>query len=413
MLRRFFTTSFFVYSSRILTTGANLAVIFFISRFLGPDLLGVYGICFALMYLAYVVTSFSMEIYLSREVAVEKENPDRLRELLGNTLSAAGIGAVLGIPLWWIATLVYGDVPAELHGLAVICGFLLGLDLNLSGYLLGMEKAWVETGVNLAESLILLCPLVIIPGEIGLTVLFLLRLAGHLLGILIKGVAVRSSLAGKRVRLRWGWFHDVRFFWFDQISSYFMRQADVILLSLFVGHRELGVYFLTLRIFLAVCVLAEVTARAAIPFLSRTFHGVEQIRMGVFLKRLLGVVIILGVVLGVGLAAGGRFVVAIFKQVSGSATIWLRWLSLAVPMRMGRSILTAFLSSSRNQKSRFLINLLNSLIFILLTVALVIPFSESGALAARLLGEATGFLLLLYVVFFRLPDSSRLRSARL
>jgi len=412
MLRRFFRTSFFVSFSRLLTTGTNLAVIYFISRFLGAGPLGMYGICFALMYLAYVVTSFSMEVYLSREVAIGKQNPKRLRDLLGDTVAVAVVGAALAVPLWWIAIQVYGDLPVELHGLAVACGFLLGLDLNLSGFLLGIEKAWIETGVNLVESLILLCPLAFFPHHIGLEGLFLLRLGSQMAGIGIKWVAIRSECGGERLRPRWGWFSEVRFFWFDQISSYFMRQADVLLLSLFVGHRELGAYFLTLRIFIAVGILAEVIARAAVPFMSRTFHGVEGIRMGVLLRRLLGAAVLLGAMMGIGLAVGGKYIIAIFKQAQVPGAIWLRWLSLAVPMRMGRSILTAFLSASRYQKSRFLVNLLNSCLFILFTIGLVIPFGESGALGARLLGETTGFLLLLLVVFFRLPESPGLRQTR-
>ncbi|MDY0296407.1 MAG: oligosaccharide flippase family protein [Acidobacteriota bacterium] len=409
MLRRLFNTSVYISLSRAMTTGTNLAVMFFVSRFLGAEKLGAYGICFALMYLVYTLTSFNLEVVLGKEAAVCREDPQRMSDLYGNAVTAFLAGLLITLPVWGIAQWIYADLSPQLLALAALCGLLLGLDMNLNGFLLGLERAGVETAVNLGSSLLLLFPLAIWPDHFGLTGVFALRAAGSALGIAVKAVIMRPFRRKGSIASRLDWFRDIRYYWLDHIAGYFLRQADILLLSFFVGLEELGVYFLALRIYLAVGILAEVGARATVPFFSRTFHGMESIAMGKLLRRMLLIFSACGVLLGIILATCGGWLISLFRPALDSGGVWLRWLALAVPLRMGKFILSAFMSSSRYQKQQFLVHLFSAGTLVLLTIILGVFFSTPGVLAARLASEAWGFVLATAVVFWRLPESRELR----
>jgi len=409
MLRRLFNTSVFVSLSRALTTGTNLAVMFFVSRYLDAESLGIYSILFAVMYLVYALTSFNLEVFLGKEAAVGRTDLRRMRNLFGATLTAVAAGSILTVLLWGIAQWVYGDVPAGLLALAAACGVLLGLDMNLNGFMLGLERAEIETVVNVGSSLVLLLPLVIWPGRIGLGGIFALRVVGSTLGIGVKTAALQPYWRNGVILPGMSWFRDIRYYWFDHIAGYFLRQADILLLSFFVNLKELGVYFLALRIYLAVGILAEVGARAMVPFFSRTYHGMETLSIGKLLRRMLFIFMVCGILLGFVLALSGGWLIAIFRPALETGAVWLRWLALAVPMRMGKFILGAFMSSSRYQKQQFLVHLVNAGILVMLTLILGVMYHTSGVLAARLFSEAGGFILAAVVVFLRLPESRELR----
>ncbi|MBN1196490.1 MAG: oligosaccharide flippase family protein [Candidatus Aminicenantes bacterium] len=409
MLKRLFNISVFVSLSRALTTGTNLGVMFFVSRYLDAESLGIYSICFAVMYLVYALTSFNLEVVLSKEAAVTRGYLQQMQNLFANTLTTAAVGLAFSIPVWGIAQWIYADVPAGLLALSTACGLLLGLDMNLNGFLLGLERAQIETVMNLGSSLVLLLPLVIWSDQIELAGVFALRATGSTLGIGMKAVVLRPFWR-KGIRLpRFNWFRRIRYYWFDHIAGYFLRQADILLLSLFVDLKELGVYFLALRIYLAVGILAEVGTRSLIPFFSRTYHGLESLAMGKLLRHMLLIFTGCGILLGIILALSGGWLISLFRPAIDTGGLWLRWLALAIPLRMGKFTLSAFMSSSRYQKQQFLIHLAGAGTLILLTLILGVFFSASGVLAARLLSETFGFVLAIVVVFFQLPDSRKLR----
>jgi len=410
VLKRLAATSVFVTISRMITTGTNLAVIFIVSRNLGTTNLGVYSICFALMYLTYTLTSFNLEVFLGKEMAIARGNRQRMADLAGTTIAGMAAGTLAALTVMGISRLIYTDVPTPLLILATLCGFLLGLDMNLNGLLLGQERAHVETGTNLGASLVLLLPLALWPGKTGLTGIFWLRAAGLATAIAFKMAILRPAFINPSLRSPGRIFREIRYYWFDHVAGYFLRQADILLLALFVDLDELGVYFLALRIFLAAGIIGEVSARALVPFFSRTYHGMETLSMGRLLRRMLAASLGVGVLLGLSLALFGGWAISLFKPAIDSGEIWLRWLSLAVPLRLGRFILSAFLSSSRYQKQLFMVHLVSAAILIVLTLTLGVTFLSAGVLTARLFSELFGFLFCLAVVFYRLPDSRKLRQ---
>jgi len=409
MLRRLFNTSVFISLSRALTTGTNLAVMLFVSLSLGTEALGAYGICFALMYLVYTLTSFNLELFLGKEAAVGRENLGQMRELFGSALLAMGAGLAITVPAWAIAQWIYGDLAAGMLALAAACGLLLGLDMNLNGFLLGLERTGVETAVNFGASLVLLIPLALWPRHIDLVGVFALRAVGLFLGIAAKTLVLRLYWRRSLTLPRLRWFRQIRYYWFDHVAGYFLRQADILLLSFFVDLKELGVYFLALRIYLAVGILAEVGARTLVPFFSRAYHGMETLPMGRLLRRMLTLFLACGILLGAGLAFSGGWLISLFRPALASGAVWLRWLAVAVPLRMGKFILGAFMGASRYQKQHFLVHLANAGVLVVLTLILGIMHRTPGVLAARLISEFWGFFLAVWVVFFRLPDSRALK----
>jgi O-antigen/teichoic acid export membrane protein len=389
--------------ARGLNTATNVFILFIISRFMGPQELGVYGIAFTIFNLFFSVASMNLWIYIGREMAHLKEDRQEVFNLFGETMAAAKIGGLAAAIVLLGVVAVYRELGIGLVLLTFAAGVLWGVEKNLSGFLLGRERMDLEaltSGLTFALTVTLL---VLSKNNLTIHWIFVVRIIGLLVGIGARFYFIRDCVVLSGLKARMRKFQDIKYFWFTNVASFVFRQVDVLVLSFFVGKALLGSYFLALRIFMTVNIVSEVLAMSLTPFISRSFKGKERVSFRRMIMMALGTSFLLGLVLGGGVFWGRDLLISIFnRELVAGAGGYLKLLAWMIPFRMGMSMLGAFLSSSQYQNYRFYLSLLISIPFTIATAILSFLHAADGAIIARLGTEIMAFGLYFYTIFFKL-----------
>lgn len=403
MLKRIFTTSFFSILSRGLNTATNIFILFVISRFMGPQELGVYGIAFTIFNLFFSVASMNLWIYIGREMAHLKEDRQEVFNLFTESAAAMKVGSLASIVVLLGVLAIYRELGFGLILLIFAAGVLWGIEKNLSGFLLGRERMDLEALTSALTFGLTAVLLLLSRHTLTIQWIFIVRVIGLLVGIAVRFYLIRDCVAWSGWQRRMRDFKAIKYFWFTNVASFVFRQVDVLVLSFFVGKELLGSYFLALRIFMTVNIVSEVFAMSLTPFISRTFKGKEAVSFRRLIMLSLGTTFAAGLLLGGGVFWGRDLLITVFnRDLVASAGIYLKLLALVIPFRMGMAMLGAFLSSSSYQNYRFYLSLLISIPFTVMTGALSYMYAADGAIIARLGTEVLAFGLYFYTVFFKL-----------
>ena len=403
MLKRIFTTSVFSILSRGLNTATNVFILFVISRFMGPQELGIYGIAFTIFNLFFSVASMNLWIYIGREMAHLKEDRQQVFNLFGETMAAAKVGFLASGVVLLGALAIYRELGVGLVLLTFAAGVLWGLEKNLSGFLLGRERMDLEALTSGLTFVLTVGLLVLTKDNLTIEWIFVVRLIGLLAGIAVRFYFIRDCIVLSAWKARMRKFSEIKYFWFNNVAAFVFRQVDVLVLSFFVGKALLGSYFLALRIFMTVNIVSEVLAMSLTPFISRSFKGKESVSFRRMILLSLGTTFVVGLMLGGGVFWGRHFLISIFnRELVAGAGVYLKLLAWMIPFRMGMAILGAFLSSSQYQHYRFYLSLMISIPFTLMTAALSFLYAADGAIVARLGTEIMAFGLYFYTIFFKL-----------
>ncbi len=398
MIRRLFNNAFYSLVGRACSTGANLLVIFYVSRFLPAAELGTYGMAFFFMQLFSVLGSLGGGLYFSREIAASRED-DRLQAgawviLRGSSMA----GALFSLLLLPLGLAFFPRLSAGLFLLSLFSGFLWGLEMNLHGFLLGLERVRSEALVQVLQLLILAA--VLFSGLPGLSLekLFWLRAGVFLLGLAGRVLLLPGQGRGffKPAPARPGNWRIFSYFSLNMILEFIARMADIPLLSAFISLESLGAYFLVIRIYLALSLLFEVAAHSLTPFVARLHAGREEIGMNRFQRIALVYSLAGGLLFTLLTLLAAPLVIALFRpEAAAEAVAMLRLLALVLPFRALSYLLGTVLSATGFQKLRFQLNLAWTLGYFLLTVAAVILAGTGGALATRMTADISLTLLLI------------------
>lgn len=403
MLKRIFTTSVFSVLSRGLNTATNVFILFIISRFMGPQELGIYGIAFTIFNLFFSIASMNLWIYIGREMAHLQEDRQEVFNLFGETMAAAKVGFLASGVVLLGALAIYRELGVGLVLLTFAAGVLWGIEKNLSGFLLGRERMDLEaltSGLTFALTVGLL---VLTKDDLTIEWIFVVRLIGLLAGIAVRFYFIRDCIVLSAWKVRMKKFSEIKYFWFNNVAAFVFRQVDVLVLSFFVGKALLGSYFLALRIFMTVNIVSEVLAMSLTPFISRSFKGKESVSFRRMIMLSLVTTFVVGLLLGGGVFWGRHFLISIFnRELVAGAGLYLKLLAWMIPFRMGMAILGAFLSSTQYQNYRFYLSLMIAIPFTLMTAALSFLYAADGAIVARLGTEIMAFGLYFYTIFFKL-----------
>jgi len=355
-----------------------------------------------------------LEVFLGKEVAYRREEPGMLRKLFNETLIATLYGSLLSFALMVIFSIFYRKIDFPLFTAVLFAGILYGLERNLGGFLLGKEKVHIDTFYMLLSLFITAALILLFKDNLDITKIFLIRVFSLLIGVagrfcaIVKGTKdslkqrnfPEQNLADVRKPWKFTRFREIKFFWFFTIFTFFERQADLFILSLFIDEKILGGYFLSLRIYLTVNLLIEVLAQALTPFISRVFRGKENIDFKTFFKYLFSISLFTGILLGLILYFSRDLIIGLFnKNLIPSSSPYLAILAFVVPFKVGSYILGSIMSSSQYQKARFYINLFTTLVFLISLILFVNFYSAFGAVYARALFEVLTYVISLIFVY--------------
>ncbi len=408
MLKRIFSTSFYSLAARLFSTATTLFIIFFISRFLNEEALGIYGIAFFFFQLFTVVSYKGLDVFFGKEVAFKRENVSDLSKLVNEFLVSIMYGTILSALLMLVFHIFYHKIGFTLLLLSLLTGILYALERNLGGFLLGKEKVSIDAFYMCLSFLTVVVLLFIFKHSISIEKIFQVRIGAFAVGVLGRWAAVSKGISLAKVTWKLKYFKETRFYWFLVLCVFAERHIDIFILSFFIEKSPLGGYFLSLSIYRTMSLVIEVLAQGLTPFISRVFQGKEKIGFERFVNYLFIASLLVGLLLGSFLFLCRDFIILLFnKNLISSCSPLLMLLSFAVPLKVIIFILGSVMSSTKYQETRFYINLYTSLVFVLLLLFLIYHLSVLGAVIARLVFEVLVFVAYFYFVFIALRRNIR------
>ncbi|HLP59170.1 MAG TPA: hypothetical protein VK186_10090, partial [Candidatus Deferrimicrobium sp.] len=207
-------------------------------------------------------------------------------------------GVGVSLPVLVFLFVFYHEIDAWLLIISVVSGLIFGFEKNLSGVLLGREKMQYEFISQVVAFVIVAVPVCFYVRELDVVGVYYLRMAASVVCI-----GIRSYSAGmvkffekKYVSLRSYPWREIGFFSGSGFAIFIQQHIDLFILSFLISREMQGAYFLALRIFLAFTMLAEITAFALTPFISRSYRGKDEEGFDLFYARMFYIHVIIGAV---------------------------------------------------------------------------------------------------------------------
>ncbi len=400
MIKRLLTTSFYSIISRFFITATNFFIVFFVSKNLGLNQLGSYGIVFFFFIFFAVVSNMSSSLFFGKEIARYEKNTREEMNIIGEFVSVSLIGILLALILPLIFSLFYNKIDFTLLIISSVAGYFHGVERNLGGILLGKERMHIESVGNFASFLFVVIPMVIFEGYfLTIKMIFFLRIFAFLVAIFIKFWFLRDHFINIRLSFKLRLFKELKYYWFLGMSGVILKEIDIFILSFFVDKSLLGAYFLALRIFYAFGILAEVVSSGLTPFISRSYADKDNGGFEKFNKYILSVFMFFAFVFSVSLLLSRNLIVEAFSpKYLSDAGIYLFYFSFILFFRIFSFSTGIILTSADAQKIRFKIMFIASLVLTFLNIILGSQFEIAGVIISRGIVELFVFISFGYFV---------------
>jgi O-antigen/teichoic acid export membrane protein len=402
MLKRIIKTSFYSVSSRGILTLINLIIIYFVSHGLGDAKLGIYSISVFFYYLFSFLTSFELTTYFGKEVAHRREQTGELKKLVGEMGTTFIIGAGASLLILIFLLLFFYQLNTSILLISTIAGIIFGLEKNLSGMLLGHEKMQFEFISQLAAFVIVAVPVVLAVKRLDILGIYCLRIAASVVTIFMRGCFTRINKYVEKIYISFKCYHwqEISFFSASGFSYFIQHHFDLFILSFLISPELEGAYFLALRIYLAFCLLAEMSSFALTPYISRVYRKKEPEEMmdfQHFYKKVFWAAILMGAAASVVLFFTRHLLVNFFSNENTQLSAdYLFYFSFFLFFRFVSYYTGNILSSTRHQNLRFYILVSSALAMIGLEILLGHFFSVMGIIYSRAAIEL--FIFIAYLI---------------
>jgi O-antigen/teichoic acid export membrane protein len=388
--------------SRGILTLINLIIMYSVSHGLGEEKLGVYSISAFIYYLFAFLTSFELTTYFGKEVAHQRDRIEEVKKLIGEISTTFIIGVGISVLVLFFLLLFYHKIDTAVLLISILSGVIFGIEKNLSGFLLGKEKMQFEFISQLVAFVIVAVPAFIWVKKLDITGIYFLRIAASAFTILMRGFFVRLHQYIEKVYISLKYYNwkEITFFSASGFSYFIQHHFDLFILSFLISKELEGAYFLALRIYLAVCLLAEMTSFALIPYISRIYRKKESRKLSdfhSFYKKILLVGVLLGALASVILFFARDILVGFFTKENPQLTSnFLFYFSFFIFFRFVSYYTGNILSATRYQNIRFYILISSALLMIGLELLLGHFFSVMGIIYSRAAMEL--FIFIAYLI---------------
>ena len=345
VVRNFVTLGVGELASRLLGFGGTI----WIARQLGTAGYGVYGFAFAVMLYFAAVGDLGMEHLGPREVADRRIPLDRLASsmVLGR-FAASAIIALLMAVFGLLAMKRPDGVVLAIFGLTLLpmgattrwvhLGLERTRDVSISRLIAELVRVSLLVATVRGPGDLVRAPLAHFMGEAAAAafLFIVLRARGVKLGLKIDAAVVRDILRRGAPLL------------VTNLLALVIYNADVVVLGIFRGETEVGLYLAAYTLINFVGVLGNTATLVAIPSLSR-LRGTGDRGVELFRTSIAQVVTI-----GLPVAAGGAMLAPaliglLFGTAYAAAAPILRLLIISIPILLVRSVLQASLIAASRQ----------------------------------------------------------------
>ncbi len=360
------------------------------ARYLGSGRYGVFATGQALQAFAATFAGFGL-MYAVLQIGARRE--EALRSLLGHSLVGAVISAAVafaGLAAWVYLFGYSGQTRAVvlIMGTALFpmaCGQQLMAALQVEGRYTTMAIGGVVAAVANV-----VCALIVVLGNLGLTALALSPVIGSVAMAAFMAYALREQLAFRiRVAQLRNMFRVGFLFGLGEFLYFIYFSIDLVLLSLLVGERAVGLYNIPVRVLVVAYLLPVVVFnRVLYPRYFEWGHLDRDRLHETYVLTTKGMLLI-GLIIATGLILVAHpFVPFIFGSPFRESAFLLQILALAVPFRYVSSSAAAVLTTTNRIGTRVRIQAATAVFNVALCLIMIPFFEARGAAVATVLTEA-------------------------
>ncbi len=277
-------------SSRLI---ANVILFWILARYYGPAIFGQFTFAHTLSFIFIIFADFGFDVLLTNEIARDR---NRAVQIFQQYFSLKFLFTLVSLSGMWLFAFL-ANLPNESRIMILIFSVYM-VFTTLTNFLhalyKGFERLEYETKVSLVVNvglLVFTLILIIIKAQIILIALafVLTRVLGFIIGIkysiqLLKNISFKLMFSG---------FHKVRnkvlVFGFHLVFNYLLFQLDTVLLALWKGDYEVGIYQSVIKLILIPLVIPDILTNTLTPTLVR-FNSENQakwIKLGYVMNKFL------------------------------------------------------------------------------------------------------------------------------
>ena len=282
-------------SSRLI---ANVFVFWIMARYYGPETFGQFTSAQVLAANFILFADFGFDILLTTEVAKNKKNAAGLFQQFYSLKLIFCFVALLSM---WVLAL-YGNFSPETRTLILVFSFytvITTLTNFLYGLYKGFEQLEYETKVSIFVNVgLLLVAFPLIAIRVNVLWVAVAFVVTRIMGFVI-GIHYSQKLIHKiSFKLLFDGFHEIKgkvfVFGFFLLFNNLFFQLDTILLSLWKGDREAGVYQAVFKLIMLPLVVPDIFINTLMPVLSRlnVENQTQWKRVGYLMNKILTAIVL-------------------------------------------------------------------------------------------------------------------------
>jgi len=378
----------------------------YLARLDSAAMLGEYATLITFAGLFSTISKFGLPSLLIREIARNKENPEKVDSLVNGALGLTAVLSVvtIGLMLAVGALLNYSGVFFRAF---ILTGLALGIEslayMIESSFRGREEMEWSAVVISTMEGSFLVLAILAVPLKMPIDALMVAYLVSRILSLIV-GVWIYRARSGKLrptidKRLWLSLFKGGFPFALNNSMSTVYVRIDVVFLSYWTTNAIVGMYDAANNLTMRLNILARTLNVALYPFLSSEFAKDKQ-----SLQRYTGKTVSLLVALGTLLAAvlwtfSDKIVILVYGSKFVAAIQAVKWLALIIPLRFIDTSLEVALNASNREGKRAIAIIVAALTNLLLDIILIPSYQMMGAVYATVLTECVLFAM--FVWFLR------------
>lgn len=395
--------SVFIFISTILRVSTNFILFWLIAYYYSEEIFGRFAFAQTLSTIFLVFADFGFDILLTTEIAKDKNKSNTIFQ---KYYSLKIVFSVVALLFMWLVVL-FDQVNHQTRILIFIFSFFMifsALTNFIFAYFKGLEKMEYETKVstiiNVGLLLAIIISVVIKVDIIIIGVIFLLsRIIGFILAVYY-AISLKNDLSFKLNLSDFESFKKVLVFGMFLLFNNLFFQIDTLLLGLWKGEYEVGVYQSVFKLILFPLIIPDILSNAIMPTLSRFYMNnfKQWEKTGYIMNKLLSAITI-PITLVIYIYAEQIVVLLYGGHKYLEAISVLRILSLTMFFRMTFEAFALLLTTSNRQHIRMWTVIVATLINVTFNYFFI---RDYGALGASFVACGTNlFIVLIYIFILR------------
>ncbi|MCL4548433.1 MAG: flippase [Bacteroidetes bacterium] len=268
--------SFFAFLSQAIRLLTNLFVFVGIARLYGPEIFGQFSIAYTVATMCIVIADFGFDVLLTTEIARNRSEAARTgKRYFSLKIIFASISSLIMIAIPTFQT--FSEESRLL--IYVLTVFVILTTFNNFFYAIfrGFEKFEFETKISFTSNFVLIVLLAVFGFmKVHLVYLMLIFIFARLLSVTLCGIKTTHLIGENICKIDFsGWkttLNHVLIFGFHFIFGNFFFQLDTILLGIWKGDHDVGIYKSAFNVMTLVLLVPDIVIATMLPVLSRLHH---------------------------------------------------------------------------------------------------------------------------------------------